>query len=145
MLKVAMAVSDDIDMEVAAKNVLKECKDQLAGELSQVGILFTSCMDADFTAMLARITDYYQGIELIGCTTDGEITSRQGFSEDSVALLLLSSDTVHFATSVAQNISKNPELSIYKAFEECKTKLETAPCVCHCSAGWPYYYEHIDR
>jgi len=123
MLKVAMAVSDDIDVEVAVDNVLSECSNQLAGELPQVGILFTSCMDADFTAMLTRITTYYQNIALIGCTTDGEITSKQGFSEDSVALLLLASDTVNFATSIAQDVSKTPERSIHKAFEECKTKL----------------------
>lgn len=127
MLKVAMAVSDDIDVEVAVKSVLSECSDQLAGELPQVGILFTSCMDADFTTMLARITTYYQDIELIGCTTSGEVTSKQGFSEDSVALLLLASDTVNFATSVARDISKTPELSIPKAFEECKAKLGSDP------------------
>ncbi|WP_457551977.1 FIST signal transduction protein, partial [Desulfobacula sp.] len=127
MLKVAMAVSDDIDVKVAVESVLRECSDQMAGELPQVGILFTSCMDADFTAMLARITTYFQDIDLIGCTTSGELTSKQGFSEDSVALLLLTSDTVHFATSVAQDISKNPERSIHKAFEKCKTKLGNDP------------------
>lgn len=127
MLKVAMSVSDDIDVEVAVSSVLSECSDQLAGESPQVGILFTSCMDADFTAMVERITTYYQDIELIGCTTDGEITSKLGFSEDSVALLLLASDTVTFATSVAQNISKSPERSVHKAFQECKTKLAGEP------------------
>ncbi len=127
MLKVAMAVSDDIDVEVALTNVLSECSDQMDGELPQVGILFTSCMDADFTVMLARITTHYQDIELIGCTTSGEITSTQGFSEDSVALLLLSSDTVHFAVSLARDISKTPEISIQKAFEECNEKLASDP------------------
>jgi len=127
MLKAAIGVSDDIDLEDAIEQVLSQCRKQLGDTLPQVGILFTSCMDADFQFVLDRFNTALPSMELIGCTTDGEISPRLGFSEDSVALLLLSSDTAVFSTALAENISATPRESIFKAFIEAKQKLDGEP------------------
>ena len=127
MLHTAIGVSDDIDIDLAVGEVIKQCEDQLDGHMAHAGILFSSCMDADLTIVLKSIHEAFPETPIIGCTTDGEITTLHGFSEDSIALLLLSSDNVHFSTSIATNISKDPELSIKAAFAEAKRNLQTTP------------------
>lgn len=123
MITSVIGVSDDIDVSEAVKNVVQQCKDQLKGKKPHVGVLFTSIMEADFTEMLTEINRSFPGVQLIGCTTDGEIVPQLGFVEDAVALLLLSSEEVKFATAIACNISQNPEESFRAAFAECEKQL----------------------
>jgi hypothetical protein len=127
MLKTAIGVSDDIDIEKAISDVLRDCASQLDGALPNVGLLFTSCVEADYSMMLQRVLTVFPEIELIGCTTDGEITPSKGFSEDSVALMLMASDTIKFATAIAENISKTPEQSMMSGFAEARAKLPVEP------------------
>ena len=126
-MKAVIGVSDDIDVEVAVQNVIDSCRDQLENQAPQVGILLTSLMGADFSAMQSQVRASFPELDLIGCTTDGEITLTAGFSEDSIALLLLSSDEIRLATGVARDISKNPRSSMMAGFAEASEKLGTDP------------------
>jgi small ligand-binding sensory domain FIST len=92
MLFTAIATSDDIDIADALTEVITDCRRQLAGRSAQAGILFASCMDADFEEALEVILSHFPGLQLIGCTSDGEFTPATGFIEDSLSLMLLSSD-----------------------------------------------------
>jgi len=127
MLHSAIAVSDDIDFDLAVETVINECTKQIGNNTPQVGIVFTSCMDADFSMMLKKITNAFNGIELLGCTTDGEVSRDTGFIEDSVALLLLASDNVRFATSVAENISVDAGKGFAKGLAVARAKLGAEP------------------
>ncbi|SDP29871.1 FIST signal transduction protein [Desulforhopalus singaporensis] len=127
MLHTAMAVSDDIYFEDALEKVIDECIDKIGAITPQVGIVLTSCMDGDFPAMLRKITDAFPTIELIGCTTDGEITRQSGFIEDSIALLLLASDTATFGAAIAENISINAKESFSRARDEAQRKIGGDP------------------
>jgi len=51
-------------------------------------------IDHDFAVVLEQINAQWPGMELIGCTTDGEMSSHILFAEDSLALVLLSAMTV---------------------------------------------------
>lgn len=124
MIHSVIGISDDIDLAVAIEDVIAECQNKWGDWscLPQVGILFTSCMDANFSDLLARILREFPDLQLIGCTTDGEISRQTGFIEDSLALLLLSSDTLQFATAVATDLSQNAEASFRAAFADgCRT------------------------
>ena len=55
MILSAIGVSDDIELDVALERVLQECSSKLGHHSPQVGILFTSCMDADFADLLRKI------------------------------------------------------------------------------------------
>jgi len=127
MLYTAIGISDDIDMETSVGQVIEDCLHQLGERHPEIGIVYTSCMDADLGAIGRRISAAFPSAQLIGCTTDGEITAQFGFSEDAVALLLLSADNVRFATSLARDISQFPEESIRQAYVEAREKLDCAP------------------
>jgi len=127
MITAAIACSDDIDIGLALCEVIDDCRRQLGDRQPQAGIIFTSCMDADFTSLLEVILREFPGLQLIGCTSDGEITPAGGFIEDSLSLLLLASDTVHFATAIATGLSDNPLQSLTTAYAEARRLLPEEP------------------
>lgn len=127
MIQAAIGISDDIDIGVAIEEVLKQCRQQLGASRAQAGMLFSSCMDADFSAILGRILGEFPGLQLIGCTSDGEISRESGFSEDALALLLLASDTLEFATAVATNLSEKGQDSLRAAYQDACQNLKKKP------------------
>lgn len=127
-------MSDDIDIEDALEAVLHQCTAQLGDTKPQVGVLFTSCMDVDFTWLLGSIMTAFPGIELVGCTTDGELCRETGFLEDALALLLLSSDTVQFGTAVATDISQDPARAFASAFSSASRRIKGKPA---CALTFP--------
>lgn len=127
MLESVYSVSDDLDPIAGVRSVVADCRDQLGGRGAAAGLFFTSCLEADYGQMLAVIAEAFPDIELIGCTTDGEITPQRGFTEDSSALLLLISDQISFAAAVAENISDSAEYSISEAYRQAKANLGLEP------------------
>ncbi len=127
MLTSVCSVSDDLDPMLGVHQVIQHCKRKLDGRAAQAGIFFTSCLDVDYGPMLAAIHEAFPGIELIGCTTDGEITPERGFTEDSSALLLISSDDITFSAAIAENISTDAARSVTQAYEEARAKLRSGP------------------
>jgi len=114
MLKVAIGHSDDVDSADAIQAVLEQCRDSLNGLPAKAGLLFAS-IDQDFQLILDKINETYPGIELIGCSTDGEFSSVLGFVEDSIALTLFHSDECEWNAGVGYDISKDPLGSLEQA------------------------------
>lgn len=127
MLTAAIGVSDSLDIDDATSTVIRECRQQLGTTEAQVGIVFTSRMNIDLKVLLRTINQSFPGIQLIGCTTDGEIGSGFGYFEDAVALLLLASDTMQFATAIAPNLSTSATDSYRQAYEQCLQQLDSPP------------------
>ncbi len=129
MLKTAIAHSLELDSQDAVKEVLEQCHEQLGDLMPQAGILFTG-IDHDFELILNKINEEYPGVELIGCTTDGELSSVHGYTDDSITLMLLCSDKLYFKTGVADGISKETAVIIKKAVDSVKLKLDQDPKLC---------------
>ena len=127
MIESVFSVSDDLDPLAGVCKVVDECRKELGERTAHAGIFFTSCLDTDYSLMLAEIHDVFPDIELVGCTTDGEITQHLGFSEDSSALMILSAPHIRFAASVAENISADLLTSLEKGYDAAKTKLVVEP------------------
>lgn len=127
MLETVCGVSDALSVIEATESAIAQCKDRLRGRSPQAGILFTSCMDADFGSMLQRICESFPGIELSGCTSGGEISPVFGFSEDSVSLLLFCSDTVRFKAAMVPEFSSSPENRFRETFDACSGQLGGEP------------------
>ena len=127
MIESVHSVSDDLDPLSGVRKVVADCKEQLGTRRAAAGLFFTSCLETDYGEMLAEIHKAFPAIQLIGCTTDGEITPGRGFTEDSSALLLLISDDIVFATAVAENISTDPELMITEAYNQAVNSLDAQP------------------
>src|SRR5205823_5724640 len=87
-----------IDLRIAGAKVA------LGSSLPRVAMLFAG-IDHDFAIVLEQINAQWPGISLIGCTTDGEMSSHILFAEDSLALVLLSGDDFHAVSGVARSVS----------------------------------------
>ena len=99
--------SHDLDSADAIAEVLDACAAALGGKRPLAGLLYAA-VDHDHQTLLDGIEARYPGIQLIGCTTHGEISS-DGFAEDSVALMLLHSDRVQFRAGIGEHTRTNPE------------------------------------
>ncbi len=129
MLKVAIGHSDDVDTGDAIEEVLEQCRDTLNGLSAQAGLLFSS-IDQDFELILDKINETYPGIELIGCSTDGEFSSTLGFAEDSIALTLFHSDKCEWKAGVGYDISKDPLGSLEQAVKAIMPQIHQEPKLC---------------
>ena len=129
MFKVAIGHSDDVDTRDAIGAVLEQCRDVLNGLPAKAGLLFAS-IDQDFELILKKINETYPGIELIGCSTDGEFSSTLGFAEDSIALTLFHSDRCEWKAGVGYDISKDPLVSIEEAVKAVMPDPAREPKLC---------------
>ena len=104
MLKIAIGHSNDPDSLEAVRDVIDQCQGDLAGQTPRVGILLTA-FDFEHGLILESIHEAFPDLQLIGGTTDGELSSVLEFQQDSMTLMLLASDDVEFSTGVARNVS----------------------------------------
>ena len=137
MLKTVITHSIELDSTDAVKEVLHEARTELGNLQSQAGVLFAG-INHEFEIILEEINKAFPGIELIGCTTDGEISSLHGFREDSIVLILLSSDVIEFKAGVADKVTKDSVVRLTEAIVAAKTKMMSEPMMCITTpTGWP--------
>ena len=129
MLKTAIAHSIELDSQDAVEEVLEQCRETLGELQPQAGLLFTG-IDHNFDLILNKINEVYPGIELIGCTTDGELSSVHGFTEDSIVLTLFYSEELSFKAGVADRVSEDPLTYLKKAVETAQSSLDQEPVLC---------------
>jgi hypothetical protein len=129
MFKVVVAHSDDPDSQDAITEILEQCTQDLAGMKPQAGILFAA-IDFEHELILKEIEQVFDEIELIGCTTDGEISSVLGFQQDSLTLMLFCSDTVKIHAGVGYGAKENPLAAAEKAVTQATEKSSHAAKLC---------------
>lgn len=116
---------------LAVEDIVSQCRKNLAAGLSPaLGLVFTSCMDADFQFILARIKREWPDILLTGCTTDGEISGIFPYTEDSISLLLIHSENISFSAGLGENLSLDPENAVRAAADQAKQQLKEDPSLC---------------
>ncbi|MBD2579577.1 FIST N-terminal domain-containing protein [Oscillatoria sp. FACHB-1406] len=129
MLNVVVGHSCDPDSQSAIAEVLEQCLDALAGTVPKAGILFAA-IHFDHAPILQQIQQCFAGIELIGGTTDGELSSVLGFQEDSLTLMLFSSDTIEIRAGVGRGVSQDPVAAAQQAIAQATTDLTEPPKLC---------------
>jgi len=128
-MKIVVAHSNDPDSLSAVKEILQQSKDSLQGNNPQAGILFAA-IDFDHSLILENINQAFPGIELIGGTTDGEISSLLEFQQDSITLMLFCSDEIEILAGVGYQVSHNPIAATQEAVQKAKAKSTTEPQLC---------------
>lgn len=126
MFKAGVGHSDDIDSSDAADEVITQVQTALDGEEPAAGLLFCS-INSDHSAILLRINAAFPGIELIGCTSDGEVSSTMAFSEESVTFIAFASDTITMKAGLGRNVSLYGEKSARMAVESALAALGDKP------------------
>ncbi len=129
MFKVAVAHSLELDSAEAVADVLEQCKLQLGDSRPQAGLLFTG-IDHDHALVLKEIHTAYPGIELIGCTTDGEMSSVHGYADDSIVLTAFCSDELDFKAGVADSVSHHKIKTIRDAVRSTVSAMRQEPVLC---------------
>ena len=129
MFSAVVGHSEETDTGLVAEELLEQCGRRLGGTPPRAGLLFAA-IDFDHQALLCDIGRRFPGIELIGCTTDGEISSDLGFREDSATLMLFASDTVDIAAGVGRDLSKDVAGACRSAIEMAKAKTAKPPRLC---------------
>jgi hypothetical protein len=129
MLKVAVGHSNDPDSNSAIDEVLEQCISSLAGEIPKAGLLFAA-IDFEHASILQRIHQAFPGIELIGGTTDGEISSVLEFQQDSLTLMVFCSDEIDIRAGLGREVSKNPVAATQQAVEQARGNSTTKTQLC---------------
>ena len=106
MLKFAVGHSNDPDSQAAVSDVLEQIYLTLGGLYPKAGILF-SAIDFDYALVLHQIVEFFPEIELIGGTTDGEMSSVLGFEQDSLTLMVFCSDEITISAGIGRGVSKD--------------------------------------
>lgn len=114
MFFVAVAHSEEFDVPAVLEDIERQCAPQLAGRRPQAAILFAA-IDIEHDALLDGLARLWPGLELIGCTTDGEVSSVHGFCEDSVSLILFGSDSVAIKAGLGRNAAADVEAACRQA------------------------------
>jgi len=129
MLLAVAAHSEEIDAQDVLAELLEQCREDLGGRVPQAGILFCT-IDLEHEELVQGIDDAWPGIALIGCTTDGEFSSRLGFRDDSAALMLFVSDTVEITAGLGRDISKDLDAACAQAIAAASAKATKSPALC---------------
>lgn len=128
MFDAVVAYSDDIDTDDAAHELIQGCLGQLEGRTPQAGLLFCGT-EYQHREILRRITEQFPGIHLIGCTTDGEMSSCGGFTEDAVTLTLFCSDRIEIGAGYGVNAGREPKAAAAEAIAMARRAMEGAPAL----------------
>lgn len=129
MFMMAVGHSDDPDTSEAVAELVEQCQAQLQGHQPQAGVLFAA-LDCEHQALLDGILSIYPDLELVGCTTAGEISSTLGYQQDSICLNLFYSDEVSFHASVGRDLSKNPIEITLQAYQDLLDSSDVEPKLC---------------
>ncbi|MEC4984533.1 MAG: FIST N-terminal domain-containing protein [Oscillatoria sp. PMC 1068.18] len=107
MFKVAVGHSNDFSSEEAIASAIAQCQETLGEMKPQAGILLAG-IEFDRQVLLQKVNQAFPDLELIGGTTDGEISSVLGFEQDSLVLMLFCSDRIQIRAGIGDKISQNP-------------------------------------
>jgi hypothetical protein len=121
--------SDDIDADGAVGELVLQCKAALGDREPQAGIMFAG-HQMEHEVLLGGVCDAWPEIELIGCTTDGELSSRLGFRQDSAVLALFGSDQIEFTAGIGENLSGHVVGACGRAIDAALDKATLAPTIC---------------
>jgi len=137
VLKTTITHSVNLDSLEAVEEVLDRAREELGDLRPQAGVLYAG-IDHDFVPILEKINEAYPGIELIGATTDGEVSSVHGFADDSIVLTLFCSDEIEFKGGVVDNATVESVTLLTEAVEDAAKSMESKPVLCITTpTGWP--------
>jgi len=129
MFKAVIGHSEEIDSTDAVDEIFAQCDEKLGGEKPCAGVLFAA-VSHEHGLILDKISEKYPGIELIGCSSDGEMSTSGCFSEDSMILTLFASDEVEIKAGCARDIANDPHKAAFDAVSEARGKLSKPPALC---------------
>ncbi|MBF0293304.1 MAG: FIST C-terminal domain-containing protein [Nitrospinae bacterium] len=126
MFKAGVGHSEDVDSSDAADEVISQVRNAMGEAKPAAGLLYCS-INSDHAKILSRINSAFPGIELIGCTSDGEASSARPFAEESVTFVAFASDTIAMKAGLGKDVSKDCDKSAMMASASAVAALGETP------------------
>ncbi len=126
---VVVGHSEDPDAEGAVEEIVEQCEEQLDGLTPKAGVLFAS-VDLDGQELVSGICRAFEGIDLVGCTSDGEISSETGYADGSATLILFGANDVDITAGVGRDMSGDVNAACQRALEMARAKTDKNPTLC---------------
>lgn len=129
MLNMAVAHALDPETSSAAAQLVEQARAELGDVRPQAGIVYTA-MGIDHLLLMRLLAEAMPGVELIGCTTDGEITGCEGFHEDSTVLVLFGSDQVSIRAGLGRDVGRDAAAAAQQAVRVARREGDGDPRLC---------------
>jgi hypothetical protein len=113
-MKIVVAHSDAVDGVDALAEVLAGCREQLAGAEPVGGLMFSS-VGYPHEALARGVAEAFPGMPFIGCSTDGEFSSQEGFYNDSLVLTLFAGEGVEVTSGLGLRLGEDTEGAVRRA------------------------------
>lgn len=127
-MDVIQLFSDEVDTDDAMQDLLEQAQKALSGIKSTTipmpiaGIVFYGIhFEAKIIAQTLMTT--WPTMALVGCSTDGEISTENAYSEDSISLVLICGDTLQ---AQALSFSQQHDVEHTTTDNECASPLPTS-------------------
>jgi len=129
MFRAAVGHSEDVVSIDAASEMISQCESAMPGEVPAAGILFCS-RDHEHEQMLNIILSSFPGIKLIGCNSDGEMSSALGFTEDAATFIAFYPGDVEISVGIGRGLKKDTAAASRAAAEQAMAGMKKKPALC---------------
>jgi hypothetical protein len=129
MLKMAVGHSDDVDPSDAIAAVIDQCRASLDGLLPQAGILFAA-FDSFDQSVVDAVLEAFPGVQIVGGTSAAEVSSVNGYQEDSITLSLFASDDVDVTVGLGGGLAVDVDAACRAAVEQAMAATTKEPKLC---------------
>lgn len=128
MFRAALGRGERLDAADAARMAARRCRARLEDAPPLVGIVFAAAT-FDHAAMLREIRTAFPGMPLAGCSSDGQIASGSGLSDDAVDLLVLAGEGPRVGAGAGTDASRDPASAAEAAVESARAALGGKPAL----------------
>ena len=129
MLTMAVGHSDDVDPATAIAVVIEECRAALDGVSPQAGILFAA-YDSFDRSVVDAVLEAFPGVQVIGGTSAAEVSSINGYQEDSITLSLFASDDVEITVGLGGGLADDVAAACRSAASQALAATKKDPKLC---------------
>jgi hypothetical protein len=104
----AVGHSDELEPLDAIAVAIEQCRASLGDATPQAALLL-SAFDSFDPAVVGAIREAFPGVHVIGSSSAAEVSSVEGFLEDSISLALFASDTVDVTVGFSPGLGSDHE------------------------------------
>jgi hypothetical protein len=125
----AVGHSDDVDPADAIAAVIEQARGALGDLNPQAGILFAA-FDSFDQSIVDAVVDAFPGVEVIGGTSAAEVSSVNGYLEDSITLSLFASDDVDITVGLGGGLAEDIDGACHAAASQALAATTKDPKLC---------------
>lgn len=115
------ATADDV------AELIRQRLDEITAMAPGVAVVYTSHMEGDMQQLLHTVADFFPQCQIVGCTTDGELSLDAPSCRDTTQVSFLAADACHMVTGAATGYSRRPVEAVQEAYAMAAAKSDQQP------------------